>query len=69
VNPLQPRCLIFRDSVPGFSQQRVNEQTTTHTDLAMDTPDGEVDAAGLQCLSPCEDVLVNAIHERTVKVK
>jgi hypothetical protein len=35
----------------------------------MDTPDREMNPAGLECLPPREHVLVNTVDERTIEVE
>ena len=45
------------------------KSSSAHTDLTMDTPDGQFDTLCVQRLFPGKDVLVNAVYERTVEVK
>jgi hypothetical protein len=54
---------------PGFAQQHVCEQSAAHSYLAVDSPHRELNSFGLKRLTPGEDVLINAVHERTVEVE
>src|ERR1043165_3868655 len=69
VRLMNPLGLFRRNGFTYLARQRVNEQTAAHTDLAMNTPDGKMNPAFLQCLTPREYVLVNAVDERAVEIK
>jgi hypothetical protein len=50
-------------------QQGVREQSPAHSDAVMDAPHCELDACLFQPLPPSQDVLVDAVHQRAVKVE
>jgi hypothetical protein len=66
---LQSLSLFFRNSVSGLAKQGVYEETTTHTDLAVNAPHGEMNSASLERLAPGEYVLVNAIDESAIEIE
>src|SRR6202453_2323981 len=53
----------------GFTFELIGEQAPAHADLAMDAPDGDVDAFGVEGLLPGEHVLVDAVHQRPVEIE
>jgi hypothetical protein len=66
---LEAAGLFRRDAVTCFAQQGVNKQPATHTNLAMNSPDGEFHSAGFKRFAPREHMLVNAIHERAIEIE
>src|ERR1700722_19610038 len=62
-------CLLRGYRAPGLSQQRVDQQAPAHADAAMNSPNGERNATGLQSFPPCQHMLVNTVHQRTVQIK
>ena len=61
--------LVRTDIAAGFADERAHEQAAAHTDAAVDTPDGERNARGLEHLLPREHVLIDAVQQRAVEVK
>ena len=53
----------------GFAFELIGEQAAAHADLAMDAPDGEVDALRVEGLLPGQDVLVDAVHQRPIEIE
>jgi hypothetical protein len=53
----------------GFAQQGGDEQATAHADASMNLPYRKVDSGPAESLLPRENVLVNAVDERSVKVE
>lgn len=66
VLPLDPLDLILRHRPSDLSQQRMEEQPAAHTDLPVNAPDGQLDPDGLKGLPPCQNILVDAVHQRPV---
>jgi hypothetical protein len=60
---------FFAEVRSGFAFELIGEQAAAHADLAMDAPDGDVDAFGVQGLLPGEHVLVDAVHQRAVEIE
>ncbi len=65
----EPVGLLRRHRAAGLAQQRVREEAAAHPDLAMDPPDGELEAHLIQRVLPREHVLVHAIDERPVEIE
>src|SRR5262245_54255727 len=53
----------------NFAQQHLGEESSTHADAPMDTPDGKLDAGGMQRVLPRRNMLVHAIDQRSVEIK
>jgi hypothetical protein len=53
----------------GLAKQRVDQQSATHADPAMNSPDGEPDPHLLKGFTPCQHVLVDAVDERPVEIE
>ena len=66
---LQLFYLFGGNFASGFPQQGIHKQSTTHTNAAMNAPDGELDAAALQGFSPRQHVLINAVYQRSIKIE
>ena len=60
---------IIAEVHAGFAFELIGEQAAAHADLAMDAPDREVDAFRVQGLLPGEDVLVDAVDQRSVEIE
>src|SRR5215470_6890408 len=60
---------LGRNFASNFARQRVDEESTTHANLTMNSPDGEMNSAGLERLAPGEHVLVNAVDECAVEIE
>src|SRR5215212_8435431 len=67
--PAQALDPLGADVEPGFAQKLVGEQTAAHSDLAVDAPDGQFDALGIQRFLPRQDMLIHAVDERSVKIE
>jgi hypothetical protein len=65
----QPFDTFDVDVEPGFSQQLIGKQAAAHADLAMDAPDRELDALGVECLLPRQHVLIDAVDQRSVEIE
>ncbi len=52
-----------------LARERRDEQAPAHPDPAVDLPDREIDADGLQCFAPGDDVLIDAVDQRAVEVE
>jgi hypothetical protein len=57
------------DHVTGGAQQRPGEQASAHSDLPVNAPHRQIDALGLECLTPRQDVLVDAVDQRAVEIE
>ena len=65
----QPLEAVFAEIDSGFATELVGEEAAAHADLAMDAPDGEVDALAVESLLPGEHMLVDAVDERSVEIE
>jgi hypothetical protein len=65
----QPFDTFDADVEPGFSHQLIGKQAAAHADLAMDSPDRELDALGVECLLPRQHVLIDAVDQRSVEIE
>jgi hypothetical protein len=52
-----------------LAQQHVREQTAAHADLAMNPPDRQFDAFGVQGFLPRQYVLVDAVDESAIQIE
>src|SRR5262249_62388513 len=66
---LQPLDSIGIYLASSLSQQHIGEQSATHSNFAVDTPDRKLDAFLLECFLPCQYVLVDAIDKGAVEIK
>ena len=57
------------DLESGFAEQLIGEEAAAHADLAMDTPNRQLDAFGVERLLPRENVLIDAIDQRAVEIE
>jgi hypothetical protein len=69
VKALEALAFFYRDAVSRLSQQRVYEQPTAHSNLAVNAPNGKANAASLERLSPGEYMLIDAVDQCTVQVE
>src|SRR5690348_5256800 len=69
VQLLQARSLLGAQWPAGLAQERVGEQAAAHADPAVDAPDGQLNACGLQCLPPGEDVLIHAVYQSSIEIE
>src|SRR5712692_2339152 len=69
VMPLESCILLSGYSVAGLAQEGIHEETSAHPDPTVDSPYGELDPCLLQGFAPGQNVLVDAIHQRTVEIK
>ena len=60
---------IIAEVRSGFAFELIGEQAAAHADLAMDAPDGDIDALGVEGLLPGQHVLVDAVDQRPVEVE
>jgi hypothetical protein len=58
-----------RDLAVDLPQQHFAKESTAHSDTAMDTPHGQLDAGCVESLLPGGHVLVNAVEESTVQIE
>src|ERR1700676_4017710 len=65
----KPVDALGADLDPGLAKQLVGEQAAHHAYLAMDAPDRQFDTLGVEGMLPGQDVLVDAVDERAVKIK
>jgi len=56
-------------SMSGFPQQRVNEQSSAHTDAAVNTLRGQMDTDTFQRFTPGQDMLVDAVHRGAIEIE
>jgi|SRR5271170_4659806 hypothetical protein len=66
---LQLLGVLLRDVVPGLPQQCIDKKPSTHTNAAMDSPCRKARRRSLQRFSPREDMLVDTVNERAVKIE
>jgi hypothetical protein len=52
-----------------LAQEDVGERPAAHADLAMDAPDRQLDALGVERLAPGEHMLIDAVDERSVEIE
>ena len=64
--PLEP---FLVDREPGLAHQLVGEQAAAHADLAVDAPDGKLDALAVERLLPGQHVLIDAVDQRAVEIE
>ncbi len=57
------------DVEAGLAQQLVGEQAAAHADLAMDAPDRELDALGVERILPRQHMLIHAVDQRAVEIE
>ena len=69
MHPLNPFRIPLGNRLTGFTQQGVEHQATAHPDLAVNAPDREFDAGRLCRLAPGQDVLIDTVDERAVKIE
>jgi hypothetical protein len=69
VQLLQAFGAVLVEIEPRFAQQHVRQQTAAHANLAVDAPDRQLDAFGLERFAPGEHMLVHAVHERAVQIE
>ena len=60
---------LLADLEPGLAQQLIGEQPAAHADLAMDAPDRELDAFGIERFLPRQHVLIDAVDQRAVEIE
>ena len=65
----QPLAAVLVDRNPRLADELVGEQAPAHADLAMDAPDGEVEALVVERLLPGEHMLIDAVDQRAVEVE
>jgi hypothetical protein len=53
----------------GLAQQRIDQQSATHADPAMNSPDRELDPHLLEGFTPRQHVLVDAVDEGPVEIE
>ena len=61
--------LFGRNLSPDLTSQSVHEESAAHADLAVNAPNGEMNPAGLERLTPREHVLIDAIDQRSVEIE
>lgn len=69
VQPLHLLDLLRCEPYAGLTQQGADEEPTAHADATMDAPGGQVDANLAQRVTPGDDVLVDGVDQRAVKVE
>lgn len=69
MHPLNPFRIPLGNRLTGFTQQGIEHQATAHPDLPVNAPDREFDAGRLCCLAPGQDVLIDTVDERAVKIE
>jgi len=52
-----------------FSGKRIYKKATAHTNSSVNPPNGKLNASPLERFSPSENMLVDTIDERPVKIK
>ena len=65
----QPLAALLVDRDAGLAHELVGEQAAAHADLAVDAPDGKIDAFAVERFLPGEHVLVDAVDQRAVEVE
>ena len=61
------RCLV--DRTPDFALKLRGEKAAAHSDLAVDSPDREIEPVFAQRHVPGADMIVDAVDQRSIKVK
>ena len=61
--------LLGRQLAVGLPPKGAQEQAAAHSHSTMDLPNCQFDSFGFQRLPPRQDVLVHAIHKRSVEVE
>jgi hypothetical protein len=56
-------------AAPNLPQKGVNKQSATHADAAVNAPYRQLDPHLLESLLPSQDVLVNAVYQRSVQIE
>jgi hypothetical protein len=51
------------------SRNHICQQAAAHADLAMDTPDRDVDPLSLERFAPGQYMLIDVVDQRAVKVE
>ena len=65
----KPLNALSADFDAGLTKQLIGEQASAHADLAMDTPDRQFDAFGIERVLPGQDMLIDAVNQRAVEIK
>ena len=65
----QPLAALFIDRNAGFPNELVGEEAAGHADLAVDAPDGELDAFAVERLLPGQHMFIDAVDERAVEIE
>src|SRR3982074_2632996 len=61
--------LLGRHRMSRLPPHRIYQKPATHPDAPVDAPHGKLDTGALQGFAPCQHVLVNAVHQRTVQIE
>src|ERR1700733_13876673 len=69
MQPAQAVESVFAEIDSRLAFELVGEEAAAHADLAMDAPDGEVDAFAVESLLPRQHVLVDAVHQRPIEIE
>ena len=65
----KPLNALSADFDAGLTKQLIGEQASAHADLAMDTPDRQFDAFGIERVLPGQDMLIDAVNKRAVEIE
>jgi CRP/FNR family transcriptional regulator, cyclic AMP receptor protein len=69
VQLLEPFGFLRGNCPSDLPQKRVGEEPAAHPDASVDSPDGALDSELIQCRTPGENVLVDAVHERPIEIE
>jgi hypothetical protein len=65
----EPGRFLGCDGVARLAQDGIGHEAAAHADATVDRPHGELDANAGHRLMPGKDVLVDAVHKRSVQVE
>src|SRR3977135_401826 len=69
MSSLQPLATLWIDFNRSLAQQLIGKEGPAHADLAMDTPDRELDLLCIKRSLPGKNMLIDAVDQRAIEVE